>query len=78
MQWSTIEAELRFKARHPKMTWWRFPRVMFTAFYDSYIKQKGYKVGAVGIMESMYQAFSIFITYAKLWELQNKNDNKNL
>lgn len=75
MKWSKIEAELRFKAGHPKMTWWRFPRVMITAFNNSYIKQKGYKAGTIGIIESLYQAFSIFITYSKLWELQIKNQN---
>lgn len=73
-KWSRIEAELRFKSNHPKMNIWRFFRVMLTAFYDSYIKQKGYKAGTAGLIESMYQAFSIFITYARLWELQNKNE----
>lgn len=70
-KWSDTEALLRFNSNHPKMTWWRFPRVMLTAFFDSYIKQGGWKAGAVGVIESMYQSFSIFITYAKLWELQN-------
>lgn len=70
--WSKIEADLRFKSHHPQMTWWRFPRVMLTAFYDSYIRQKGYKAGTVGLIESMYQAFSMFITYARLWEIQQK------
>src|SRR3984957_13924140 len=28
IQWSKIEAELRFNANHPPMTWWRFPRVI--------------------------------------------------
>ncbi len=72
IEWSKIEAELRFKAGHPKMALWRFPRVMFGAFYDSYFRQEGWKAGTIGIIESMYQAFSIFITYARLWELQNK------
>lgn len=72
LEWSKIEAELRFKANHPKMAWWRFPRVMISAFLDSYIKQKGYKAGFVGILESTYQSFSIFVTYARLWELQNR------
>ena|SRR3989344_2283605 len=71
-EWSEIEAKLRFKSQHPKMTWWRFPRVMMTAFFNSYILQGGWKIGTVGIMESIYQAFSTFITYAKLWELQKK------
>ena len=70
IEWSEIEAELRFKAGHPKMTWWRFPRVMQTAFFDSYVRQGGWKVGTVGLIESMYQSFSIFVTYARLWELQ--------
>ncbi len=69
-QWSEIEAELRLKAHHPVMKQWRFFRVIVTAFYDSYIKQKGYKAGTAGLIESIYQAFSIFITYAKLWEKQ--------
>lgn len=73
IEWSAYEAELRFSANHPKMTWWRFPRVMLSAFFDSYIRQKGYKAGTVGLIESIYQAFSIFITYARLWELQNRN-----
>lgn len=71
--WSQVEADLRFKNNHPKMTWWRFPRVMLTAFYDSYIKQKGYKAGTAGMVESVYQAFSMFITYARLWEMQEKS-----
>jgi len=75
IQWSVIEAELRVKSHHPQMTWWRFYRVMAIAFYDSYIRQKGYKVGTAGLIESMFQAFSIFITYARLWEIQQKKKN---
>jgi len=73
IEWSSQEALLRYNSGHPKMTWWRFPRVMVTAFLNSYIKQKGYKAGVVGILESTYQSFSMFITYAKLWELQKLN-----
>ncbi|MBI5123511.1 glycosyltransferase family 2 protein [Candidatus Roizmanbacteria bacterium] len=75
--WSEIEAELRLDAHHPKMTWWRFPRVMLTAFFNSYVKQKGYKAGTAGLVESIYQAFSMFITYARLWEMQSQLKNKN-
>ena len=72
MEWSKVEAELRYKSGHPKITWWRFPRVMLTAFFDSYIRQGGWKAGAVGLIESMYQSFSIFVTYARLWEMQQE------
>ena len=71
-KWSDYEAELRFKAHHPEMSWWRFPRVMISEFFKAYIKQGGYKNGTEGMMEGIYQAFSIFITYSKLWELQNR------
>lgn len=72
IQWSQVEAQLRFDAHHPPMTWWRFFRVMVTGFYDSYIRQQGYQAGVVGIIESIYQSFSMFVTYARLWELQQK------
>lgn len=69
-EWSEIESQLRYKSNHPKMTWWRFFRVMLTAFWSSYIRDGGWKAGTVGLVESLYQAFSMFITYAKLWEKQ--------
>lgn len=77
IEWSKTEAELRFKANHPKMTWWRFPRVMVTAFLDSYLRKKGYQAGAYGVIESIFQAYSAFITYARLWEMQEKKNEKN-
>jgi glycosyltransferase involved in cell wall biosynthesis len=77
IEWSKIEAELRYKSNHPKMTWWRFPRVMLTSFFNSYLRQGGWKVGTVGLIESIYQSFSTFITYARLWEMQNKKGEYN-
>ena len=69
-EWSEFEADLRFASNHPKMSWWRFARVMVTGFLKSYFAEKGYKNGTEGIIESIYQSFSLFITYAKLWEKQ--------
>lgn len=77
IEWSDMEALTRFNLDHPKITWWRFIRVMMTAFFMSYIRQQGFRAGLVGILESFYQSFSIFITYAKLWELQNQIRHKN-
>ncbi len=70
--WSETEAKLRLEAHHPPVVWWRLVRVMITAFFDSFIRQGGWRAGTVGWIESMYQAFSMFITYAKLWEMQNQ------
>jgi len=71
-EWSETEARLRIEAHHPPMTWWRFIRVMWSAFWYSFIRQGGWRAGISGWIESIYQAFSMFITYAKLWELQQK------
>ncbi|MDO8269235.1 MAG: glycosyltransferase family 2 protein [Candidatus Levybacteria bacterium] len=71
-EWSEYEARLRLSGNHPALAPWRFLRVMVTEFFNSYIKHKGYKNGTYGFIEAMYQSFSIFITYAKLWELQEK------
>jgi glycosyltransferase involved in cell wall biosynthesis len=73
-KWSDIEAELRFKNNHPAIVGWRLIRVMATAFYDSFVKQKGYQCGTEGWVEALYQSCSMFLTYAKLWELQNKKE----
>jgi glycosyltransferase involved in cell wall biosynthesis len=75
-QWSEVEADLRQKANHPKMSSWRFFRVMVTGFYGSYVKQEGWRAGTAGLVESIYQSFSMFITYAKLWEKQQKSSEK--
>lgn len=78
IDWSETEAELRFNTNHPKMSWWRFFRVMITAFWNSYITQKGYKAGTAGLIESIYQSFSMFITYARLWELQEEDQKSKI
>jgi glycosyltransferase involved in cell wall biosynthesis len=78
IEWSKIEAELRFDSGHPRMSEWRFFRVMITAFYNSYFKQKGYKVGTAGLIESIFQSYSMFITYARLWELQKNHEKRNM
>lgn len=69
-RWSEIEARLRLESSHPEMSWWRFPRVMVPAFFKSYLGEKGYRNGTKGVIEGLFQAYSVFITYAKLWEMQ--------
>lgn len=75
INWSSVEAQIRYKKYHPPVTWWRLVRVHLTGFFNSYLKQQGIKVGSVGLIESLYQGFSMYITYLKLWELQ-KNTKK--
>lgn len=71
-EWSDVEATLRLDSGHPVIVPWRLFRVFLTGFWNSYITQQGWKVGTVGLIESMYQGFSLFVTYAKLWEMQQQ------
>lgn len=69
-KWSEIEAKLMFDANHPKMNLVRFFTGAFREFYLRMIKQKAFLDGKIGILYAMYQVFSRFTSYAKLWEMQ--------
>lgn len=70
LAWSNIDAKLRYGAGHPKMSGWRFLRILITETFNQGIKRKGFFGGTVGIIDSMLQAFSLFITYVRLWQMQ--------
>ncbi len=71
-KWSILEAQMLIKANHPPMVWWRFLRIMLTEFWDRAVKQSLWKDGTEGWIEIIYQMFSKFITYERLWEMQQK------
>jgi len=70
--WSQEEARLLYEAKHPPVTWWRILRIMLTEFWHRVVKLKGWRDGTIGWIEAIFQVFSRFITYARLWEIQNK------
>jgi glycosyltransferase involved in cell wall biosynthesis len=72
LEWSNIYAKLLLDAKHPKMSGWRFFRIFLTETFTQGITRKGFFNGEVGVIDSMLQVFSQFITYVKLWQLQQK------
>lgn len=70
IKWTQLEANLLYKANHPPVYWWRFPRMMATKFFERFIKEKMYKDGTVGWISVIFEMFNTFIIYARLWELQ--------
>ena len=70
--WSEVEAKLMYDAGHPPMTVPRFLTAMWREFMYRMILKRGFMDGAEGIMFAMYQVYSRFVSYAKLWELQEK------
>ncbi len=71
LNWSWIEAKLLFNTNHPKIKWYHFISAPTKEFIFRFIKKQGYKDGLEGFLESIMQAISKFITYERLWELQN-------
>lgn len=72
LRWSKYEAKLRLDTNHPPMTSLRFFRILLTTFWDWYVMKKGYKGGTEGTIEAIFQTFSMFITYVRLWEMQQQ------
>lgn len=72
-RWSEIEASLMFEANHPEMNSLRFCSAMFREFWHRFVRNLAFLDGGEGIIMGMYQVYSRFISYAKLWEMQIKN-----
>lgn len=71
-RWSETEAKLMFDAGHPKMNVPRFLTAMGREFWKRMIVGRAFLDGKEGIIMAMYQVYSRFISYAKLWEMQEK------
>lgn len=72
VKWSRLEAEMLLLAGHPPMKGWRFARIMLTEFWDRAVKQRLLLDGTEGWIEVIYQMFSRFLTYERLWEMQRE------
>lgn len=70
LNWSHFDAKLRFEVNHPKMTGWRFLRIFITETCNQLIKRKGLFGGTIGMMDSLLQVFSLYMSYIRLWEMQ--------
>jgi glycosyltransferase involved in cell wall biosynthesis len=68
--WSDIEAKLMFDANHPPMNIKRFLSAMFREFWSRFVINLAFLDGGEGIIMGIYQVYSRFISYAKLWEMQ--------
>ncbi len=72
LKWSKLEAQMLVDINHPPMKGWRFIRIMLTEFWSRAVRQRLWKDGTEGWIEIIYQMFSKFMTYERLWEAQRK------
>ncbi len=68
--WSEIEAKLMLDANHPRMNIFRFITAMFREFWLRMVRNTAFFDGTKGVIYAIYQVYSRFISYAKLWEMQ--------
>jgi len=73
-KWSEIEGDLMYKAGHPKMNVPRFVTAMWREFWYRMVRKMAFLDGKEGIIMALYQVYSRFISYAKLWEMQMKGE----
>lgn len=72
LEWSKIDAKLRFDAHHPQMSGWRFLRIFITETWYQGVVRKGFFNGSVGVIDSLMQSFFLLTSYVRLWEMQQK------
>ena len=73
-RYSDIEARLFFEGGLAPVTPLTLLRKSTMEFIRRYFLKRGYLDGAIGLFQSLYQGYSVFISYAKLYSLQHKND----
>lgn len=69
-RYSDVEAKLFLDGHLPRVTPLTFIRKSSMEFLRRYFFKLGFLDGAIGLLQSLYQSYSVFITYAKLYELQ--------
>lgn len=67
---SEHEAKMRLKSGHPPVVGWRLVRVFLSEFFTRIIKYQGWRQGTEGWIDGIFQSFSLFVVYARLWEMQ--------
>jgi Glycosyl transferase family 2 len=65
-----IQARELLEAGTPKVTPLKLARVMGREFGFRMVRQKAWKDGMPGIIEAIYQPFSLFCVHVMLWQLQ--------
>ncbi|MDD4026871.1 MAG: glycosyltransferase family 2 protein [Candidatus Shapirobacteria bacterium] len=76
LAWTDMEAKALFQNNHPPVVWWRFIRMMLTKIWQRLIIQKMWCDGTVGWISVLFETFDTFLIYARLWEIQQKQNNQ--
>lgn len=67
-----VQSEEMLKQGHPRVTARSLYKVVTKEFSFRMIRSRAYKDGIEGVIEAMYQAFSLFSVYVMLWQKQRR------
>lgn len=67
-----VQARELLAAGHPPVQVRTFFRVIARELWARLVRGRGYRDGMPGIVEAIYQPFSLFTVYVRLWELQQQ------
>jgi (heptosyl)LPS beta-1,4-glucosyltransferase len=65
-----VQARELYEAGAPSVSCWRLAWLMIREFGFRFVRQRGYRDGMPGIIEAVYQPFSLFCVQVMLWQLQ--------
>jgi len=71
--YTTLEAEERW-ARGERVRWFDFLKPVIL-FLKLYLWQQGWRDGTLGLINSVFLSYSLFLRYAKLWENQRVSES---
>lgn len=67
-----VQAGELLAAGHPPVRVATFAKVMTRELWRRLVRGRAYRDGMPGIVEAIYQPFSLFTVYVRLWELQQR------
>lgn len=71
-EFGDIQARELLAAAHPPVHLTTFTRVMARELWYRLVRGRAYRDGMPGMVEAIYQPFSLFTVYVRLWELQQQ------
>lgn len=78
-RYSDIEAEQFYRGGLAQVTPLTLLRKAIMEFLRRYVMKRGFLDGRIGLIQSLYQGYSVFTSYAKLYEKQiKKNIHKGI
>lgn len=76
-RYTAVEAQQFFQGNSAQVTTLTLLRKTIMEFVRRYFLKLGILDGRIGLIQAIYQSYSIFLRYAKLYELQNKMKIEN-